>query len=719
MAARKRTRIALIGSGFIADVHVQALASVPGVEVAALVDPVLSRAQALARRHGIARAFASVAELLAADVADAAHVLVPPGLHFPVARQCLQGGLHTLIEKPMALCIEHVEALAQLAKERGLCLAVNHNQACNPAVVRLSDHLAAGRAGRIEHVAVMHNVPLRQLQTGDVSHFMFQSGANILYEQGVHLFSIVHRLLGECRAVQAVTGPGRMLPNGLRFLDEWNLSLRCERGTATVRMAFGRTMNEATLHAVCSDGSAFLDLLRNACWLRRKSRWLDFLDQGRNLAAGGLHLLRRAWSGVVGYGLALFRLRRSDDPFLLGMRQSLLEFHEALAQGRTPANGPAAALAVLRMCEMAAEAAGVDATPAPVAPELPAPGAARPGETVVLGGAGFLGQLCVQRLLAMGKPVSLLVRRPTLLPAELRDPRLRIFVGDAADPASLAACMRGADCVLHLATVAGSDPAGVERAMAQAVDAAAAAAQEAGVRRFVYASSTAALYLGDPQPVVGMDGPDPRPQARGPYSRGKIAAERALAQRAKAGLDVVVVRPAVVLGGPAGLEHSGLGMWVRDNHCVGWGRGDVALPLVLGEDCAMGLVSALFAPAAAGKSYNLAGPVRLTAREFVQEMRLRTGRDYCFHPTPVTWMWLQEMGKHFVKFLARKPRELPSLRDLRSRAFVAPLDCSDAVRDLGFLPEADRARFLQRLFQPAPKEPKGSSSPDQPAVAAR
>jgi nucleoside-diphosphate-sugar epimerase len=254
--------------------------------------------------------------------------------------------------------------------------------------------------------------------------------------------------------------------------------------------------------------------------------------------------------------------------------------------------------------------------------------------------------------------------------------------------------------------------------MRDSVATAAQCAREAKVRRFVYASSTAALYLGDNESVQGDSGPDPRPRARGAYSRGKIAAEVALVAERERGLDVVIVRPAVVLGSPSSLEHSGLGLWVRDNHCVGWGRGDVPLPLVLGDDCATGLVAALFAPAAKNKSYNLAGSVRMTAREFVEELRLRTGRDYCFHPTPIGWMWTQEVGKHFVKFLARKQREFPSLRDLRSRSFSAPLDCADASRDLGFRPEGDRLRFLSRLFAmvAAGGKPAGASQRSEAAA---
>jgi hypothetical protein len=81
----------------------------------------------------------------------------------------------------------------------------------------------------------------------------------------------------------------------------------------------------------------------------------------------------------------------------------------------------------------------------------------------------------------------------------------------------------------------------------------------------------------------------------------------------------------------------------------------------------------------------------------VLELTRRTGRDYHFHGTALWWMWLQEVGKYLVKVAARRPREWPSLRDLRSRSFRAPLDCGDAARDLGFEPEADRQRFLARL----------------------
>ncbi|MEC9046482.1 MAG: Gfo/Idh/MocA family oxidoreductase, partial [Planctomycetota bacterium] len=303
------TKLALIGSGFIADVHLQVLKSVRDVEVVALCDVAIERAEQLAKQHGVPRTFASIDELASACEVDAVHLLVPPGLHKDLAAQCLERGWHTLVEKPLVLRSEEVAALQELALARGVVLAVNHNQTWHPAIKHLEGHVASGRLGRLEHLTVQHHVPLRQLQTGDVGHFMFRTEANIVWEQGVHLFSMVYALLGPCRDVQVITGARRELPNGVRFVEEWVARLECARGAATVRMAFGKPWLETTVQAIGTDGAALLDLARGSCWLRRKTRWLDFLDGARNLASGAKHLTGRAFGALFGYALGLFKVR--------------------------------------------------------------------------------------------------------------------------------------------------------------------------------------------------------------------------------------------------------------------------------------------------------------------------------------------------------------------------------------------------------------------------
>jgi nucleoside-diphosphate-sugar epimerase len=266
----------------------------------------------------------------------------------------------------------------------------------------------------------------------------------------------------------------------------------------------------------------------------------------------------------------------------------------------------------------------------------------------------------VRLLRAMGRPVTLLVRRPGLLADDLRDGSVRIWKGDAADPKALAAAFAGATTVLHLATAAGDDEAAVETFMAAAVRAAAEAALAAKVKRLVYASSTAAQWLGGPKAIDGTAPPDPRPSARAPYAASQDRGRTRARASARAGLEVTIVRPAIVVGNDGSFAHSGIGSGCATTTASAGGRGAHPLPLVLVDDCAAGLVAALDAKAAGGRHYNLAGDVRLSARAYVAEMASRTGRAYRFHATLLWWMWLQEAGKYLVKVMAGRARQWPS-----------------------------------------------------------
>jgi predicted dehydrogenase/nucleoside-diphosphate-sugar epimerase len=699
-AATNPTRVALIGAGHVAGAHLDALRRVPDVRVVAVCDPVRERAQRLAARARGARAFAGLDELLAAGGADAAHVLVPPDGHEAVAARLLEAGLHVLVEKPLCLSSAGAQRLGELARARGVALAVDHNLTFDPTVLKLRRDVAAGRLGRLEHLSLLHHVPLRQLRTGDVSAFLFRTPASILFEQGVHPLSVVEALLGAPRAVRGHASAPRALADGRPFHDTWALWLECERGTAQVTLAFGRDFEERTVHAVGSDGAARLDLVRAGYERVARVAALDALDAFGNHFANAARRRWQALGAPLGYARGLFRLGRPHDPFLRSLEASFRDFHRAVRERRPPACDAASAARVLATIERALAATGVADAAAPA--WQPPPLAARPGEVVVTGATGFLGRHVVPALQAAGHPVTVLVRRPDQLPLHLRAARVRVLRGDVRAPADVRAALAGARFVVHMATSAGDDPAATADAIALGAQVVGEACLEHGVERLVFVSSSAALYLGGDRAVRGDDGPDPAPRRRAGYARGKILAERALARlQLERCLPLVVLRPAIVLGEGGAPAHGGLGTWAPDNRCAGFGMGQVPLPLVLAGDVAAAIVAALQSQAALGRSYNLAGDVRWTAGEYVQRLRARTGRDLRFHPQPIWALWLGEVGKALVKLAAGRGFAPPSLRDLRSRGFFASLDCEDAKRDLGWRPEADPERFA-RLALPPP-----------------
>ena len=704
-----KTRVAVVGAGYVASFHLEVLAGIPEVEVAAVCDPDLDRAQAAARQWNVPRAVATVEEL-AGSAVDVAHVLTPPNLHVPVARQLLELGIGVLVEKPLALSSAEARELQALADQRGLPLGVNHNNVWHPAFARLLSHVRAGRIGRVEHVRICLSVPLAQLEAGDFSHWMFRSPENIVFEQAPHPLSQLHALVGPVQETHTTILGTRELHPGQLFHDRWLVAARGERATAEIYMAFGQGFNRWTLEVLGSDGSAEADLGHNLFSFEEKTPWLDFWNSFLAGVRRGRSLAKDARAGLLRYARYTLGMGPREDTYFVGMRGSVHAFYKALRERRSlPVDGAQAA-EVLDWCEaIAAKAVKGRTAPAREA-ALPAPGPARPGEVVVLGGTGFIGRRVVQGLLDRGIPVTTIVRRTHGLPPAIltaaRDGRLRLLPGSLENREALGKTFDGARVVLHLATGGGDTWEKVERSMIRGSVAAAEEALARGVLRFVYVSSIAALYAGaDCGTDVLEDSleTDPQPAGRDVYSRGKMAAEAALlALHRERGLPLVIVRPGVVLGEGTPFQHSGFGLWVRDNHCVGWGLGDNPLPVVTADDVADALVrlAAHEGHDLDGKALNLCSRTPLSAREIVAELRKATGRDLHFHPRPLWVSQAMEIGKWMVKKAGRRPGvTFPSYRDLKSRALVPRFSSRTAREVLGWQPLEDREEMLERAVR--------------------
>ncbi|MCA8927487.1 MAG: Gfo/Idh/MocA family oxidoreductase, partial [Alphaproteobacteria bacterium] len=264
-------RVGLVGAGFIADIHAEALRQIPGVSVTGIADPAPGRAAALAERWGIAGRHTDAADLVGR--VDAVHVLVPPNLHRRVAEPLLQAGLHVLLEKPMAETPEDCAALQQAAATAGVALGVNQNFVFHPAQVGLQQAIRANRIGPVRHVSVLYNMPLRQLDAGQLGHWMFAEPRNLLLEQAVHPLSQIEALLGPILAVQAQPQPPRAVGEGLELITGWLLSLRCERGTAQLQFALGQSHPVWSVTAIGDDGQIEADIVNNRVSAATPSRW--------------------------------------------------------------------------------------------------------------------------------------------------------------------------------------------------------------------------------------------------------------------------------------------------------------------------------------------------------------------------------------------------------------------------------------------------------------
>jgi len=158
------------------------------------------------------------------------------------------------------------------------------------------------------------------------------------------------------------------------------------------------------------------------------------------------------------------------------------------------------------------------------------------------GGTGFIGQHLLRGLTRRGYQVRVLLRRPTMLPADCTS----AVIGDIARPQNMAQALADVDAIIHsagLSVAASGRPEDDYRVLnVEATIGLARAAQRAGVRRFVFISSVRA-QAGASDPRVLTEEMEPQPTDA--FGRSKLAAEQGLAE---VGIDWVALRLATVYG---------------------------------------------------------------------------------------------------------------------------------------------------------------------------
>ena len=116
-------KVAIIGAGGIGKLHSSIYSMIPETEVIAIADIRLEHAQKSAEAHQ-ARVYPSMEALLEAEKPDMVDICTPTYLHAEMAIECMKRGYHVLCEKPAALRLEDVQAMAATASEKGVFLMV-------------------------------------------------------------------------------------------------------------------------------------------------------------------------------------------------------------------------------------------------------------------------------------------------------------------------------------------------------------------------------------------------------------------------------------------------------------------------------------------------------------------------------------------------------------------------------------------------------------------
>jgi nucleoside-diphosphate-sugar epimerase len=306
-------------------------------------------------------------------------------------------------------------------------------------------------------------------------------------------------------------------------------------------------------------------------------------------------------------------------------------------------------------------------------------------EILVTGAGGFIGNAVARHFLAQpGLAVRGATRDGRAVADGVAPCRL-----DVRDPAQLAAALDGVDAIVHCAV--GNRDTTVEgtRLLLQA-------ARAARIRRVVHFSSIA--VYGARTGVVDESAGLTSPAGHG-YAHWKVAAEAACREAAVAGIDVVILRPAIVYG-------PGSAQWILrpaqrllGGHWRGLGEaGRGTCNAVHVNDVAAACLAALRAPANTGNgaAFNVAGPETIDWAGWYARLAAALGCPALRDLSPAGWRRRMQAGlppKALARLLPAAGRlfrnrilAAPAPSELTLFALVATYPTQKATAQLGWQP---------------------------------
>ncbi|WP_223111610.1 Gfo/Idh/MocA family protein [Thiospirochaeta perfilievii] len=154
-------KVAIIGCGRISYKHVEGfINNVEGVDLVALCDPSVDKMDARVEQYTNAvpgatiKKFLSYKEMLSSMDLDFVTIATESGLHAGITIDCLNAGVHVIVEKPMALSTSDAEAMVKCAKDNNKKLAVCFQNRFNAPIVKTREAFESGRLGRLMHSSV-------------------------------------------------------------------------------------------------------------------------------------------------------------------------------------------------------------------------------------------------------------------------------------------------------------------------------------------------------------------------------------------------------------------------------------------------------------------------------------------------------------------------------------------------------------------------------------
>ncbi|GGW22353.1 Gfo/Idh/MocA family protein [Arenibacter certesii] len=184
----KTIKIGLLGAGDIANLHAEAINSLPGAELVGLWNRTPEKGVIKAEKYGC-KTYKSVDALLQDPEIDAVFILTNMETHCDYTIRAAKAGKHILVEKPAASTIAELEKMKKAVEEAGVkCMPV-HNYIYEDGIQRTKKMIQEGRLGEITQFYMMYNIhhadDIRARYPGVIRQILTHHSYTMLYLAGM------------------------------------------------------------------------------------------------------------------------------------------------------------------------------------------------------------------------------------------------------------------------------------------------------------------------------------------------------------------------------------------------------------------------------------------------------------------------------------------------------------------------------------------------------
>lgn len=194
-----KVKIGLIGCGGIANHHVHQLMEIPEAEIVALNDTSSESIAKMKERFPQLKdvpVFDDYKKMINKVEMDAVEISTPHTLHFQEAMDCMDKGLHILIEKPMVCKVEHAKKLMAKQEETNRIIVLSYQRHFIPQFKYIKQIVDSGQIGDITYVAALQCQNWKNAVAGTWRQIPELSGGGQLNDSGSHLIDIILWITG-------------------------------------------------------------------------------------------------------------------------------------------------------------------------------------------------------------------------------------------------------------------------------------------------------------------------------------------------------------------------------------------------------------------------------------------------------------------------------------------------------------------------------------------